>query len=257
MIELLKKLALEAGSICLQESADVRRTDVVYKNAKDLVTTVDKKVEDYLVSEINRRYPDHDIIGEERGRTNKDSHCTWIIDPIDGTTSFVHGLSYYSVSIAYQENGQVQAGVVYAPALNQLFHATKGEGAYLNDRRISVSATSEMVEALLATGFACLRSGWQNNNLYYLNKILPKIRDIRRCGSAAIDLSYVAAGKFDGFWEMNLNDYDIAAGALLVQEAGGVVVDLQGGVNFPEKGVLATNGLLTEKILANFPKNQS
>jgi myo-inositol-1(or 4)-monophosphatase len=249
MLQFLKKLALDAGRICLEGSEHLSADDVEFKNPRDLVTVVDKRVEKYIVAEIKKVHPDHGIIGEETGRTETGSDCWWIIDPIDGTTSFVHGQPYYAVSIAFRQGGELKAGVVHAPALGQLFSAEKGQGAWLNERRIQVSATRQMKESVLGTGFACLRAGLEKNNMLYLNRIMPAIRDIRRCGSAAIDLAYVAAGKFDGFWEMNLNIYDIAAGVLLVTEAGGAVCDCSGGNAYPEEGIVATNGKITNELL--------
>ena len=249
MMDFLKKLATEAGRICLEGSEHLSAADVEFKNPRDLVTVVDKKVEDYIVSEIKKVYPDHGIIGEETGRTETGGDSWWIIDPIDGTTSFFHGQPYYAVSIAFRKGGELLAGVVHAPALGQLFSAEKGKGACLNGRKIQVSSTLRMSESVLGTGFACLRAGWEKNNMAYLNRIMPAIRDIRRCGSAAIDLAYVAAGKFDGFWELNLNIYDIAAGALLVAEAGGTVCDFRGGSAYPEEGIIATNGRITKELM--------
>jgi len=249
MIEFMKKLAVEAGQMCLEGSEHLTASDVEFKNPRDLVTVVDKKVEDFLIKEIKKIYPDHSFIGEETGRSMSGSDCCWIIDPIDGTTSFVHGQPFYAVSIAFEKGGDLQAGVVYAPALGQLFSAENGKGAKLNERDIRVSGTGWMKESVLGTGFACLRAGWEKNNMVYLNRIMPAIRDVRRCGSAAVDLAYVASGKFDGFWELNLNIYDIAAGVLLVKEAGGTVCDFQGGNSFPENGILATNGRITKELL--------
>jgi myo-inositol-1(or 4)-monophosphatase len=248
MIEFMKKLAIASGEICLEGSEHLSASDVEFKNPKDLVTVVDKRVEDYIVSEIKKTYPGHSIIGEETGRDETGSDCWWIIDPIDGTTSFFHRQPYYAVSIAFRRGGELQAGVVHAPALSQLFWAEKGQGAFLNGKKIKVSTTTHLKESVLGTGFACLRAGWEKNNMVYLNRIMPAIRDIRRCGSAAIDLAYVAAGKFDGFWELNLNIYDIAAGALLVAEAGGAVCDFSGGSSFPEAGIVATNGRITDEL---------
>lgn len=250
MINFIKQLAEDAGRICLEGSEHLTASDVEFKNPKDLVTVVDRKVEDYLISEIKKAYPDHAFIGEETGTTETGSEYRWIIDPIDGTTSYFHGQPYYAVSIAFARGDKMQAGVVHAPALRQLFWAEKGMGAWLNGKKIKVSATKRMNESVLGTGFACLRAGWENNNLAYLNRILPAVRDIRRCGSAAVDLAYVAAGKYDGFWELNLNLYDIAAGVLLVTEAGGRVSDFSGGVAFPDKGIVATNGKITGELMA-------
>ncbi len=251
MIGFLKKLAWEAGEICLQHSPTLSGADLDFKGTRDLVTVVDKKVENHIISAITEKFPDHDIIGEETGATRKGSDSCWIIDPIDGTTSYFHGQPYYSVSIAFQKNGILEAAVVYAPALGQLFSAERGGGAWLNGtQRLKVSQTENMINCLLATGFACLRAGREPNNLLYLSRILPKIRDIRRCGSAAVDMAYVAAGKVDGFWEMDLNIYDIAAGVLLVEEAGGVVSDMNGKKNYPGDGIVATNGRITNDLIS-------
>jgi len=256
MIDFIKKLALEAGEICLQESAGITSENLRFKSERDLVTSVDTKVEEHILAGIKRRFPRHDLIGEETGVDKQGSEHCWIVDPIDGTVSYFHGQPYYSVSIAYQQNGVIKAGAVYAPALGQMFTAERGKGAWLNNTdRLCVSKTNTLINALMATGFACLRAGRVPNNLYYLNKILPQIRDIRRCGSAAIDLAYVAAGKVDAFWEMDLNLYDIAAGVLLVEEAGGIVTDMQGGDEYPHSGLVASNGRLAQDLLNMFAEN--
>lgn len=250
MIDFIKKLAWDAGEICLQESSGITSENLRFKSERDLVTNVDTKVEEFILAGIKKRFPEHDFIGEETGVDTQGSEHCWIIDPIDGTVSYFHGQPYYSVSIAYQQSGVTKAGAVYAPALGQMFTAERGKGAWLNNKdRLCVSKTDTLINALMATGFACLRAGREPNNLYYLNKILPKIRDIRRCGSAAIDLAYVAAGKVDAFWEMDLNLYDIAAGVLLVEEAGGIVTDMQGGDNYPHSGLVASNGHLAKDLV--------
>lgn len=253
MIQFMKKMAWDAGEISLKEFPRLSTGDLEFKGVRDLVTVVDKKIEDFIIKTIISNFPDHDIIGEETGKSNRGSDHCWVIDPIDGTTSYFHGQPYYSISIAYQENGLTEAGVVYAPALGQLFSAEKGEGAWLNgSERILASKTDNLIDSLLATGFACLRGGREHNNLHYLSIILPKIRDIRRCGSASIDLAYVAAGKLDGFWEMDLNFYDVAAGVLLVEEAGGDVFDMSGKDNYPADGIVATNGKISQDLLDCF-----
>lgn len=252
MIDMMKNLAREAGTICVNEAQGLTPGDVALKGERDLVTKVDRQVEAFLIKEIARAWPDHGIVGEETGVKKSPGQYRWVIDPIDGTTSYVHGQPCYSISLALQKDCETVAGVVYAPALDQLFHAEKEGGAWLNDRPIQVSSCSRLMDALLATGFACLREGFEKNNLVYLNRILPRVRDIRRCGSAALDLAYVAAGKYDGFWEMNLNIYDVAAGALLVEEAGGRVSDLHGGGRFPEEGILAGNPGLADRLLGFF-----
>jgi myo-inositol-1(or 4)-monophosphatase len=244
MIDFLAYHIQEAGRMALDAQAKLTAGDISFKGERDLVTSADKAVEKYLVDAIISSYPEHGIIGEESGSHGADASYCWIIDPIDGTTSYVHQQPYFSVSIGLRKDNTMIAGGVYAPALNQLFLAEKGGGATLNGAPITVSSCEKMIHAILATGFACLRKRSGADNLAVLAKLLPKISDIRRCGSAAIDLAYVAAGKYDGYWEHNLNLYDIAAGALLVTEAGGTVTDLRGNQDYPASGIIATNGAI-------------
>lgn len=245
----LKEIIVQAGDICLEKQGRFTPDDLMFKARKDLVTATDRQVEAFLIEQIRSRFPDHGIWGEETGRTLTGSEYCWIIDPIDGTTSFFHGQPYYAVSIALKKGQEIISGAVYAPALGQLFQAGKKEGAWLNDHPLHVSATTTLTDAVMATGFACLRAGLEPNNLVHFNRIVPRLRDIRRCGSAAVDLCYVAAGKLDGFWEMNLNVYDVAAGVLMVTEAGGVVTDFTGGPDFPEKGIVAANPIMADMLI--------
>ncbi len=251
----MKKLAVDAGKLAQAggerlSAADIRAKD----NPADMVTVVDREVEEFICAEIRKRYPDHGVFGEETGHSGDETEYCWIIDPIDGTTSFIHGFPYYSVSIGLRHRDQFIAGVVYAPAMNELFAAERGRGATLNGRPIHVSACTVMRHALLATGFACVRAQMRPDNFDYLPEIARSIQGIRRCGSAALDLCNVAAGRFDGYWEFALNLYDIAAGVLILEEAGGRLTDLSGGNNYPEKGIVATNGALHDALLAFFRK---
>jgi myo-inositol-1(or 4)-monophosphatase len=241
MLSFLQDTITRAAEICVAEQGRLTPGDLEFKSRKDLVTATDRQVEAFIVRQIESRFPDHGILGEETGRSRTQSDYLWIIDPIDGTTSFFHGQPYYAVSIALEKGGEIIMGAVSAPALGQLFHACKAEGAFLNGQPIRVSDTITLADAVMATGFACLRAGLENNNLIHFNRIVPQLRDIRRCGSAALDLCYVACGKLDGFWELNLNIYDVAAGMLLVTEAGGVISDFSGGPLFPENGIVAAN----------------
>ncbi|MCP3876560.1 MAG: inositol monophosphatase [Desulfobacteraceae bacterium] len=252
MKSFLKNLIKQAGKICLEEQTLLKPSDVEFKDKKDLVTKTDKKVEDFIIKQISKKHPSHDIHGEETGITDLSSDYLWIIDPIDGTTSFFHQQPFYCVSIAVQHLSKTIYGAVFIPAMNELFYADLDNGAFLNDQPISVSKTDKMINSVMATGFACLRSNLTHNNLKYFNKIVPKLRDIRRFGSAAIDLCYVACGRVDSFWEMNLNIYDIAAGAFIVEQAGGIVCDFNKGSNFPEKGIIATTPYLQKKLIENF-----
>ncbi len=249
MLAMIREAVLGAGAICRHGQQALAEDEIELKGPKDLVTRFDREAERFLVERIRTAFPDHDIIGEEDGEQLRGSEYCWIIDPIDGTTSFCHGQPYYAVSVAVRKGEALVAAAVYAPALEQLFLAEQGAGATLNDRPIRVSTCTRLDTAVLATGFACLRDGLTHNNLVYLNEILPHIRDIRRCGSAALDLCYVAAGKLDGFWELNLNLYDIAAGVLLVNEAGGRVTDFFGGRAFPGRGVVAANPAVLSELL--------
>lgn len=249
MLEYIKKLAEQSGEKLLAYSGNLKADELDFKNERDLVTDYDKMTEDFLVAGILKKYPDHNIFGEETGKTTKDSEYCWIIDPIDGTTSFVHGQPFFSISIALQKNNQTILGLVCAPKLNEMFWAEKGQGAYRNGKPIRVSKRDKLINSVLCTGFACLRAQLPQNNLERFCRIAPNLRGIRRYGSAAIDLSYVACGCLEGFWEMNLKPYDVAAGILILQEAGGMVTDFQGKSNYPDDGIVATNGLISEELL--------
>jgi len=251
-MDFIKSLALEAGKLGLEESARLQDVDIHFKNEKDLVTSADRKVEAYIIGRIKEEFPGHDIYGEETGMLENGSDYQWVIDPIDGTASFVHELPFYSVSIALRHKGKTIQAAVYSPRLEELFYAEKGHGAFLNEKRLKVSKRTRLVESILATGFACLRENWTDNNLKYFNRIMPVIRDIRRHGSAALDLCYVAAGRFDGFWEMNLKPYDYAAGILIVKEAGGKLCDFEGGSDYSGKGIIATNGKIDAELKQYF-----
>ncbi|HOK05146.1 MAG TPA: inositol monophosphatase family protein [Victivallales bacterium] len=246
-ITFISEIAKTAGAIA-QKMRESELT-VSYKSEKDLVSEADREVEKFIISEIKKYFPDDGIWGEETGKKNLNSDFQWIIDPIDGTTSYLHNQPFYSVSIGLQYKGESILGVVFAPALNELFYAEKSAGAFLNGKKISVSRREKLIESVLSTGFACVRSNKKNNNIKYFSKILPKIREIRRFGSAAIDLSYTACGRLDGFWELNLQLYDICAGALILLEAGGQITDFSGKKNFPQNGTLATNGLIHDQLI--------
>jgi len=224
---------------------------------KDLVTEADIAVENYLTAQIKQAYPDHAICGEESGthlsrrsgaETDGEGQFRWVIDPIDGTTSFVHNLPIYSISVAVQQHGQTVLAAVYAPVLGELFMAERGRGATLNGEPIHVSDRTDLSDCVLATGFACLRANLPHNNLPLIAAIAPKLRGMRMLGSAAMDLCYVACGRLDGSWELNLNIYDIAAGMLLVTEAGGTASDFAGGTDNLPREIMATNGTIHAEL---------
>ncbi len=247
MQKFLEDIIRQAGELTLDYRRHLGSVRVDRKSAKDLVTEADVAVEGLIVGAIKEKYPSHSILGEETGITKGDD-SRWIIDPIDGTVSFVHDQPFYSVSIALEQKGVLTNAAVYAPVLGDLFTAEKGGGAYLNGKPIRVSQCCDIGDCLLATGFACIRSGLKENNLPVFTKMMPLIRGVRRYGSAAIDCCYVACGRLDGFWEFNLNIYDVAAGRLILEEAGGRFSDFAGREDKLYSQVLATNGLIHDDL---------
>lgn len=254
MMEFIKHLAKQAGLIALADSAGLRSANIHTKEtARDLVTDTDRKVEEFIISELEKRFPDYGVYGEESGRDHADREYCFVIDPIDGTTSFIHGLDNWSVSIGLARNGRSVAGAVYQPTTGRLYYAEEGKGSFLDGMRIRVSERTDLGDCVLSTGFACLRARWkEETNLKFVARIAPEISDIRKYGSAALDCCLTARGATDGFWELYLQPYDVAAGAVIVREAGGVVTDLYGGGEFPGRGFICTNGRIHEKLLGYF-----
>ena len=255
MLNFITETALMAGMLAKSGRGRLTAEAIHSKEMPtDMVTDVDREVERFILDRIHGRFPEHGFIGEETGSSGGHKEYCWIIDPIDGTTSFIHDFPYYAVSIALYRRGKPFAGAVFAPALNELFAAEAGRGATLNGKTLHVSNIRAIGSALLGTGFACVRAGVKPDNLDYLPAIAYAAQGFRRCGSASLGLCYTAAGRFDGYWELLLNIYDIAAGALIVREAGGTVTDLQGGGQYPAQGIAASNGLLHETLLDFFRK---
>jgi myo-inositol-1(or 4)-monophosphatase len=242
--------ALAAGRLQLQyfrRDLQVRKKGVV-----DLVTEADVAVEQDIRARVARHFPSHTFLGEEAGTgpAAAGADFQWIVDPIDGTTNFVHGLPLFCVSIALQIEGQVNLGVVYAPVANELFTAERGEGARLNGARIHVTREASLIDALLVTGFPPQAHGAHGEQVAIFGEFLARARAVRRLGSAALDLAYVAAGRFDAFWERSLHAWDVAAGTLIVEEAGGRVTGF-GGDDFDPFGdqLLASNGVLHSQLI--------
>jgi len=241
--------ARKAGTI-LRDNIQGKRT-ISYKGDINLVTEMDTRSERAIVDTLHSAFPGHGIIAEEETNIRNDSGFTWIIDPLDGTTNYAHGYPCFSVSIALEQEGSVILGVVYDPMRDELFSARKGTGAYLNENRISVSGADDLIRSLLATGFPYDRKVSEKNNLDYFHDLLMASQEVRRDGSAALDLCYVASGRFDGFWELKLKPWDVAAGSLIVTEAGGNVSDLSGNLfNMHGEEILATNGKIHSKMAA-------
>lgn len=229
------KAARRAGGIINRASRDVEQIKVSAKRDKDFVTEVDKAAEAAIIGVLKEAYPDHAILAEESGASG-DSDFVWIIDPLDGTTNFIHGFPQYCISIAQTQKGVLQHAVIYDPNRNELFTASKGAGAYLNERRIRVSKRAKMNEALIGTGFPFRYFEHVDAYLGIFRDMMHKTAGVRRPGAAALDLAWVAAGRIDGFWELGLSPWDMAAGALLITEAGGLVGDLSGEANYLETG---------------------
>ncbi|MFQ5328606.1 MAG: inositol monophosphatase family protein [Thermodesulfobacteriota bacterium] len=246
------RAAREAGRL-LRENLG-HAISVEYKGEIDLVTEMDKRAEECIVGLIHKNFPDHGILAEEGGEqksTARAHGARWIIDPLDGTTNYAHGLPTFCVSIAFEESGKVRLGVVYDPMGDELFTAEEGKGATLNGRAIKVSSTRELSRALLATGFPYDIRSSPENNLDNFSRFAVKAQAIRRPGSAALDLSYVACGRFDGFWELKLKPWDVAAASLIAREAGGKISDFR-SKPFSIYGIeaLATNGHIHEEMVA-------
>jgi len=235
MLNIAVKAARRAGSIIMRASDNLDALTVRHKSLNDLVSEVDRAAEDAIIDVLRTAYPDHAILAEESGAAGQ-SEFTWIIDPLDGTTNFLHGFPVYAVSIAMSHKGVLTHGVVYDPVRNDLFTASRGAGAFLNDRRIRVSKRDKLIDCLVATGFPFRMFDHTDAYIAMMRDFMRKTAGIRRPGAAALDLANVAAGRMDGFWEIGLSPWDMAAGVLLVQEAGGLVGDLQGNEGFMKSG---------------------
>ena len=244
------KAARRAGHIIVRHLDRLDRIEVQTKSRNDFVSDVDLLAEDEIVQVIRATYPGHSILAEESGRQHGTEDYEWIIDPLDGTTNFLHGHPQFSVSIAVRHHDHIEHGVVFDPLRNELFTASRGNGAHLNDRRIRVSRVLRLRDALLGTGFPYTTLEHLDAWMATFQSLLTRTSGIRRAGSAALDLAYVATGRFDGFWEMNLREWDLAAGCLLVEEAGGLVGDLNGGQEHLASGhILAANATLFGDML--------
>jgi len=244
------EIAKEAGGLLAELST--QPLDIGYKRRADLVTVADRRSEALIIERLRERFPDHAIVAEEGGSHRSSSDYCWYVDPLDGTTNYAHGFPVYCVTLGLAYRGEVIAGVVYDPTRNDMYTAERGAGAYLKNQRLHVSSTEKLSESLVATGFPPFATDHGLNVQFYF-RFTELSHGIRRAGSAALDLCCVAAGRFDGFWELKLNPWDKAAGTLLVTEAGGRVTDVRGG-NFNLLGddVFVSNGLVHGQMLEVF-----
>ena len=250
MLNIAVRAARRAGSIINRAALDSGGLQVKAKRANDFVTEVDKAAEAAIIGAVRAAYPEHAFLGEESGASGAErAEYRWIIDPLDGTTNFIHGFPQYCVSIGVQHRGAMAQAVVYDMTRNELFTATRGRGAFLDDRRIRVSGRRGLGESLVATGFPFKELSRLDLYMRQLRTVMTSAAGVRRAGAAALDLAYVAAGRLDAFWELGLSKWDIAAGALLIQEAGGLVGDLNGEANYLESGDICA---ATPKVFPEF-----
>ena len=249
MLNIAVKAARKAGSVITRASEDIEGLTINKKSYNDFVSEVDITSEKIIIDTLKEAYPSHSFLDEESGLT-EDSDNTWIIDPLDGTTNFLHNFPQYAISIALMQRGEITQGVVYDPNRNDLFTASKGQGAFLNDRRIRVSKKNKMRDALIGTGFPFRDFKYLSDYLKILEDIIINTSGVRRPGAAALDLAYVAAGWLDGFWEIGLSKWDIAAGGLLVREAGGIVSDFSEQQDWLESGnIICSNPDIYEPFI--------
>ena len=249
----IETVAQEAGTLLRERLHECHA--VQYKGEINLVTEADRLSEELIVERIRKAFPGHDILTEESPETANGSRFRWIVDPLDGTTNYAHGYPVFCVSIALEVDGAIRLGAVCNPMLGELFVAEEGRGAFLNGRPLKVSRTAELSRGLLATGFPYDIRDDRNNNMNYFRALAINAQAIRRGGSAALDMAYLAAGRLEGFWELKLMPWDTAAGWLLVTEAGGVVTDLKGGpYGLDSPHILASNGLVHEAMMGVLAK---
>jgi len=250
VLNVMTETAGKAGRSLVRDFGDVENLQVSKKGPADFVSAADKQAEKIIFENLSRARPNYSFLMEERGAVEgADISNRWIVDPLDGTLNFLHGLPHFAVSIALERDGELFAGVIYEPVSDQMFWAEKGQGAFLNGRRLRVSARQDLSESVFATGIPFLGRDGHQPFLSQLENVMEVSAGVRRFGAAALDLAYVAAGRYEGFWETGLNAWDVAAGIVLVREAGGMVSDFSGRARMMERGeVIATNSTLHEKL---------
>ena len=256
LLNVMVQAAMKAGRSLARDFGEVQNLQVSLKGPGDYVSQADRKAEEIIHAELSRARPGYAFLMEERGIVEgEDEQHRWIVDPLDGTTNFLHGLPMFSISIALERQGQIVAGVIYNPAMDELYTAERGGGAFVNDRRLRVAGRSKLADTVIGTGIPHLGRGHHGNYLIELRNVMAETAGIRRIGSAALDLAYVAAGRLDGFWEESLSPWDIAAGILMIREAGGFVSDKSGGQDMLDSGtIVAGNEAVHRALLKTLKK---
>lgn len=251
LLNVMVQSALKAGRSLARDFGEVQNLQVSMKGPADFVSQADLKAEEIIRTELMRARPTYGFLGEESAEViGSDGAHRWIVDPLDGTTNFLHGIPQFAVSIALERNKELVAGVIYNPASDELFTAERGGGAFLNDRRLRVAARKSISDAVIGTGVPHLGHGHHGNYLLELRNVMGECAGVRRMGAAALDLAYVAAGRFDGFWERPLQPWDMAAGIVLIREAGGYVSDMSGGTQMLEaKSIAAGNEQILKGLM--------
>lgn len=248
--ELAISLASQSGQILRENIGKITVNEAENKRPFDYVTQIDRQCEELIISSIKKYFPDHEILAEESGNSHPKNSYRWIIDPLDGTTNFIHGIAHSAISIALEKNNEIIMGVTYDPYRDELFSAEKGKGAFCNNQPIHVSNQAQLNHCLIATGFPFKNRDLLDRYFQVLMDIFLPVSGIRRTGSATLDLAYIACGRYDGFWELKLSPWDIAAGTILIKEAGGKVTDFEGKDNPVWAGdVIASNDLIHDFIL--------
>ena len=249
-INIISKACMKASKSLIRDFGEIENLQVSSKGPGDFVSSADKRTEKIIIDELQKAHPEYAIISEETGLINKSNiKNRWIIDPIDGTMNFLNGIPQFAISIAYEENSEIKCGVIFNPIMNEMFLAEKGNGSYLNNSRIRVSNKKKIDDALLVTGGPKLSSKIKSKIFSEYVMVSNKVSNIRKFGSAALDMAYVACGRFDGYWQRELNYWDIAAGIIILKEAGGFVDFFEEDLNMPlKKNILATNSNIHEDL---------
>ncbi len=249
-INLITKACMKASRSLIRDFGEIENLQVSAKGPGDFVSSADKRTEKILINELQKAHPDYGIVTEESGIINKSNNENrWIIDPIDGTMNFLNGVPQFAISIGYEENGEVKSGVIFNPIMNEMFCAEKGNGAYLNNSRIRVSNKKKIKESLIVTGGPKGASKIKDKIFSEYIKVSKNVSNVRKFGSAALDMAYVACGRFDGYWQRELNYWDIAAGIIIIKEAGGFVDFFDNDENLPlKKNILATNSNIHDEL---------